>query len=98
MCTHRFLRGILSMKLKTVVVSALVAILSTSVAYADDDVNNAPNAATNSAPANENIGNSQANNNPVPNSNATPAMPAPSATDSSNDDVSADTATGDDDY
>jgi hypothetical protein len=79
------------MKFKTVAISALILLLSTSCVYAasDDDANSAGTR----APSNENIG------NPSAQPNATPTMPNSSSTDSNtNDDVSADTATGDDDY
>jgi hypothetical protein len=88
------------MRLKTLAIMAIVGVFSTSFAYAADDMstNSSPNAGS------DNIGASQSNTETTAsnsNSNANGnSISNPSSADSSNnnDDMSADTATGDDDY
>lgn len=96
------------MKLKTLVAVAVSSMLAASFAYAVPSSNPMDDTSTmQSAPAQENIGSMQSANSPVnsadmgvpgPASSTTPDAQMPMDTANNSDDMSADTATGDDDY
>jgi hypothetical protein len=93
------------MKLKTLVAVAIAGMLATSLGYAADPMTLADDSSSSAlqpgSPSPDNVGATPNSNGSSMNSNSNTdntTMPSDSNSTNNNDDMNADTATGDDDY